>query len=900
MRFPRYFRLPWRTVDQIDREVEEELRFHLDMRVEELVGLGVPPAEARRRAESEFGDVEEAGASLRGTDARQEAATARAEWWDGLERDVRFAVRALWRSPGFTLVAVLTLALGIGAATSMFSVIRGVLLRPLPVEEQDRLAVIWMENPERGGMTEFPLGYRDLRAYRERTHAFGALAGIDYNTPAPSLLLDGGEPVTLAGTWVTGDFFPVLGVVPALGRALLPADDLPGAEPVMVISHGLWQRHFGGDPEVLGRRLRWQYRLHDRSYAIVGVLPEEFAYPQGAEFWTPVLPFFPAMLQEGGRPDAVTQLYPVGRLRPGVTVEQAAADFQAFLRDTDPERHPLMQGMGAAARSLPDLLVGDVRQPLVILSVAVLLVLLIACINVANLLFIRGAARFQELAIRSALGAGRGRIVRQLLTESALLAVVGGALGALLASWAVPPLVALAPPELPRLDAIRVDRAALAFAAAATALATLAAGLAPALWSATSRPAASLRGGTRVGGGSAGLRRVRQGLVVGQVALALLVLVGAGLLLRSLHRLQTVEMGFARERLVIAQMSLPPDRVAGREQHLDLVEEALERVRAVPGVAAATLVTTRPFSGTGGWDVPFYTGEGQGPEQGAGNPMLNLELAGPDFFSTLGVPLLRGRGFTEQDRGDAPLVAVINESTARATWPGEDPIGKRIKFGPLDGPAPWQTVVGVVADARYRDLVTPRASLYLPVRQFGGPVPMGIALRTSTDGTALVPAVREALREVDPALVLGNARTLDQLLAAPLARPRFSATLLGLFAGIALVLAAVGIYGVMATFVRQRTRDIGVRMALGARAGDVVRLVLRQGLGMAGAGAAIGLLAALLGTRALASILFEVRPTDPATLLGVAGLLLAVALLASYLPARRAARVDPIVALRAE
>jgi putative ABC transport system permease protein len=446
---------------------------------------------------------------------------------------------------------------------------------------------------------------------------------------------------------------------------------------------------------------------------------------------------------------------------------------------------------------------------------------------------------------------------------------------------------------------VRFDPWVLAFAAAVTLAAGLVAGLAPALWSAVREPSTTLRSGARVGSGTTRVRRVRQGLVAGQIALALLVLVGAGLLLRSLANLQRVDMGFATGNLVIGSMALPPEAPGDREATMQLLERAVERVRALPGVGAATLVTARPFAGMGGWDAPF-TGEGQASEAQGSNPILNFELAGADHFATLGIPIVRGRAFTEQDREGAAPVAIVSETVAGRTWPGEDPIGRRIKLGGPDSPMEWHTVVGVVREIRYRELVEPRPSLYLPVRQFGGPVPLRLAVRTEVEPASVIPALRAALYEVDEELLLVDAAPMRQLLAAPLARPRFSAALLGAFAALALVLAAVGIYGVMAAYVRQRSHEIGVRMALGAAAGDVRRLVLGQGLALSVAGAAVGTVAALAGTRALAAVLFGVSPTDPLTFAAVASILLAVALAASYLPARRATRIDPIVTLRSE
>jgi putative ABC transport system permease protein len=892
----RVFRLPWRSAGQIRSEADEELRFHLDMRTEELERRGMSPEAARREARREFGDVDEARRRLRDADARREQVRRRAEWWDELRGDLRFALRALRRNPGFSATAVLTLALGIGAATAMFSVVNGVLLRPLPVQEQDRVLVAWLEHRERGEFMHIPVRYTNLREMEQQGGAFEGLAGVWYSGAWPKVMADRGQPLAPKQTWVTGDFFRVLGVTPALGRVLLPEDDVVGAPPVMVISYPFWQRQFGGDPSVIGHTLRW----NDKNVTVVGVAPRGFDFPRGAEVWVPPVPIMPATLDESAGEDKAVLFDVVGRLRPGVTPEQARAELAAYMRRTDPERAEALRGLVPVVTPLSELIVGEVRPALLILSAAVALVLLLACVNVANLLLLRGSVRGQELAIRSALGAGRWRIARQLLVESGVLALLGGVLGALISVGAVRVLVALAPPELPRLESIQPDGRVFAFAAVVTLAAALLAGLAPAIWTAVGEPGASLRSGARVDPGGRRVRVVRQALVVGQVALALLVLAGAGLLIRSLYELQRVEMGFAKDHLLIVRTHLPPERSGTREQKLARLDRVLSEVGAVPGVRAVTSVAAGPFSGTGGVDA-LYTGEGQSEGERAMNPWANLEMVGPGHFRTMGIPIRRGRGFTEQDREEAAPVAVVSEALAEHTWPGADPIGQRIKIGGPETPQPWRTVVGIVPETRYRELVTPRPTLYLPYTQFGGPwVPVNLVLRTYINPAAVIPAVRSALREIDPELVVTDARSMHEHLAAPLARPRFSAVLLGMLAAIAVLLAAVGIYGVMAAFVRQRTHEIGVRLALGARTGDIRGMILRQGMLLLFLGTAIGIVAALAGTRVLAAILFEISPTDPATLAAAAGALILVGVAAFYLPVRRATRVDPMVALRAE
>jgi predicted permease len=530
-------------------------------------------------------------------------------------------------------------------------------------------------------------------------------------------------------------------------------------------------------------------------------------------------------------------------------------------------------------------------------AAAVALLLLIACINVANLLIVRGSARTHEFAIRSALGAGRRRLVRQLLTESGVLALLGGALGLLIATWTVAGLLTLAPPELPRRELIEIDTRVLLFALGATSVAALLSGLLPAIISATGDPGARLRDGPRTSSPSRGTRTLRHGLVVGQVSLAILVVVAAGLLVRSLMALQNVELGLNKEGLLILQTALPPDLPRERARQVTLQEEMLERIAAISGVTSAAALPSRPFSGTAGW-LATYTGEGQTAEEQATNALLNFEVVSPEYFSTLEIPIRRGRAFSPQDREDAPRVAIVSEAVARHTWPGEDPIGRRIKLGAPDSPGGWQIVVGVVGETRYRDLTEPQPSLYLPVRQFDGPVPMDLAVRTQADPASMIPRVQYALQQVHPDLMLMGGGSMRQLLAAPLARPRFSTFLLGAFAAVTLLLAGIGVYGTMAAMVRGRTRELGIRLALGARTGEVGGMVVRQGIALVAVGTILGIAGVLATTRLLRSLLFGVSPIDPLTLTAVVTLIFIVALLASWLPAHRAARIDPMIALR--
>jgi putative ABC transport system permease protein len=809
-------------------------------------------------------------------------------------RDSLHAVRSLARTPLFTVLAVLTLAIGIGASTAAFSVLNSVLLRPLPVQAQQELAVLWLEAADRGA-DRLPVGYHEMESYREETRAFRGLAGVSYQGTTEQVLVDGSEAVSVGATWVTGDLLPLLGVRPVLGRTLLPEDDHPGAARVMVIDEGLWRRHFGSDPGVVGRVLLWGGEPH----TVVGVLPAGFAYPAGAEVWTPVLPAFPGTLEVGAHPASVMPFELVGRLRPGVALDAAHAEYSAWRAAGDVERPAALRGMEPVALPFHEVVVGGARTPLRVVLAAVFLLLLVACVNVANLLLIRGSGRVHEMAVRSALGAGHGRLARQLLAESGVVAAAGGVLGVLFALLAVRALVALAPPELPRLESITMEPEVLLFSVAVTVAAALLAGVLPAVVGAGSDVAQRLRGGGRAATRGRGGRRLRESLVVAQVALALVVVVGAGLLVRSLAVIQGLEMGFAAERMLVVRTTHAPATFADRATQLAAQQEMLERVAALPGAAAVAAVPQRPFSGTGGWTA-MYSAEGQTPDEQGRNPWVNFEVVGPEYFHTLEMPLLRGRAFAAADREGAPPVAIVSQAVARQSWPGQDPIGRRVKLGPLDGPGEWHTVVGVVGETRYRELLEPQPSLYLPVRQFQGPVPMNLAVRTRVPPSSLLPQIRAELREVHPDLLVVSAAPVRELLAEPLARPRFTAAVLAGFALLTLLLGAVGIYGVLAATVRQRTREIGIRLALGARVGTLRRQVLGEGMRLAALGCLLGVALALLGTRSLHELLFGVPAHDPVTFVLVILVILAAAAVACVFPARRATRVDPMEALRVE
>ena len=801
--------------------------------------------------------------------------------------DLRYAFRTLRTSPGFALTAILTLALGIGLATAVFTVADAMLLRRLPVREQDRLVVLWGQAPDRA--FDYPLRLDEAREFARRSRSLAQVAFFGYEGAWPIPIRDGERISRLRGAIVSGEFFDVLGAKPALGRALNAADDVIGAAPVLVLSYGAWRRQFGGDPKVLGR----QIVMHGNgvAYTIVGVMPQGLEYPRGADMWRPLVP----ARTRPGTDSTIADVEVIGRLRPGAIAAHARDELTDFLRRA--EASPWQRGMRGVVHALPRLVLGETRPALIAFAAAAGLLLLITCINVANLLLVRGLARVREIAVRSALGAGQRQVVSQLLAENALLAVAGGALGIIVAAVAVRSFVAVAPAGLPRLDEIQLNATALAGAVGITGVAMLIFGLAPAVITSRVEIERVLRSGTR----QSASRRSRlgtEGLVMGQIALALLVLSAAGLIARSLIKLERAELSFQPSHLLIGDLAVRYDQFDTPGKQQALLERLLPQVRAIPGVRAVSPVVAAPFSGPGGWDGKFAA-EGQTPEQAAANPMLNMEVVTPDYFATLGVALRRGRVFTDADREGAPPVVVVSESVARLYWGTDDPIGKRLRIG--ENLERAVTVVGVVPDTRYRELRAARPSVYFPLRQPFFPYePVTLAIRTTGPPAELVPTIRRVISEAEPGVALASAAPLETFLDRLLAQPRLNALLLAVFAGAAVASAAVGLFGVMMTMVRQRTRELGVRMALGATGRDLRRMVMRRGLMIAGLGSVLGLVGALLANRTVVALLYGVTPTDPATLTMVAALLLAVGLAACSVPARQATRVDPMAALRTE
>ncbi len=800
-------------------------------------------------------------------------------------QDLRYGARMLVKKPGFTFIAIVTLSLGIGANTAIFSVVNGVLLSALPYPQPEQLAMVWLDN-RRQSIREDITSYPNFLDWRDQNKTFQGMAGMR----SLNVNLTGdGDPEEIRIASVSPNFFLLMGVNPALGRSFTAEEEQPGRDRIVILSHGLWQRRFGADQGILNKTIS----LNGESSVIVGVMPPGFQFPERTELWSPLAPNERLRAARGS-----FWLPVVGRLKPGVTRAQAQADMNLIGNQLEQQYPDMNAGYGVNVVPLMEHTVGSIRRSLLVLFGAVLFVLLIACANVANLLLARAAARQREVAVRAAMGAGRWRIVRQLLTESLLLAVVGGGLGVLLAWWGLQLLIDLSPANIPRLENIRLDGRALGFTILLSLLTGLIFGLAPALQTSQLELSESLKEGGRTGSGGQRAQRIRGAFIVAEVALTLALLVGAGLLIRSFLRLQEVSPGFRTDHLLTLQLRLPRTKYPEGVQVASFYERLRERLSALPGVQNA--------SATSGILLPKltnssnFTVENKPQDPREQRLELPFDSAQPNYFQTMGIQLLSGRAFTAQDARDKPEVAIINEAFVKRYFQNEDPIGKRFTFGDGNNNPQWITIVGVVRDTKRQGLDQPiRIESWMPHAQAPSRS-MQIVLRTSGDPLALSQATREAIWSLDRDLPISRIETMEQILSENVAQRRLNMVLLGLFAMVALILAAVGIYGVMSYAVTQRTHEIGIRVALGAQTRDVLRLVVTQGMRLALAGVAIGLIATVILTRLMASLLFGVSATDPITFAAIAALLIVVALVACWVPARRASKVDPMVALRFE
>jgi predicted permease len=808
---------------------------------------------------------------------------------DSLIRDALFALRTMVRKPGFAAVAIIIMALGIGANTAIFSLVRAVLLRPLPFADPDRLVMVWEDAAFIGfpKNTPAPANYADWKA---RNDVFEDMAAIDsrsYN------LVGDGEPVKVYALGVTEGFFPLLGVGPALGRVLTPEDDRPDANKVAVISYALWHSRYGGDASIIGREIL----LNDEKYTVVGVLPRGFQFLDAEiHIWMPAR--FTAR-QMADRGDHYLQV--IARMKPGVTLGEADSNIKMIMSQIARDDPDEAGRLGANVISLREELAGETRRPLIVLLVAVAFVLLIATANLANLLLSRALGRSKEIAVRTALGATRGRLVRQLLTESLLLALCGGVAGVIVAIWSFEFLGQLIPPGLSLLVNLRIDWTVLAFTFALSMITGVVFGLAPALQASR----VDLNEALKHGGGrtslSAGHRRLQSAMIVVEVALAMVLLVGAGLLIKTFSRLRDQYAGLRAESTLALRTQLPQNRYKDPQHRFAFYEQVLERIAALPGVVSAAYTTSVPLDWKGGTNG--ITIEGRPVEKGIIYDANHRQISA-DYFKVMGIALKQGRFFDEDDNRQAMPVVIVNETMAREFWPDDNALGKRFKQGMGNTSAPWATIVGIVADVRQMGAEAPvKAEMYLPYQQAGGQpwyAPRDLVIRTSVEPMSLVAAVTSRIHEVDPAQPVSNIRTMKEVLGKEFGQRETGTTLLSVFAGLAMFLAAIGLYGVLSYFVTQRTPEFGVRMALGAKSRDILWLVLKRGMSLAMLGLAIGVAAAFALTRLMQSLLFEVSASDPGVFALIALLLSAVSFGACVIPARRAMKVDPMVALRYE
>ncbi len=808
-----------------------------------------------------------------------------------LLQDLRYGLRMLVKKPGFTLVAVVTLALGIGANTAIFSVVNAVLFQPLPYEDPDRLVLLTNSIPT-AGVKAFPLSPPEFNEYRDQSQAFAQVAAYQ----SRSINLTGGnEPERLRGNAVSADLFPLLGIAPILGRTFLQAEDQPGSEAVAAISYGLWQRRFGADPAVVGQTLL----LNGRTHAIVAVMPAGFDFPGEIDVWVP-LALAPQQIGREGL--GAQSLRLIARLAPKVSHEQAQAEMDTIAsRFYQQYADFYLSGNPWAVTLTPlhEQVVGHVRLALLVLLGAVAFMLMIACANVANLLMARAVTRRKEIAIRAAMGAGRGRLMRQLMTESILLSALGGGLGLLLAWWGVEALLALAPDDLPRLREIVIDKRVLAFSTGASLLTGIIFGLAPALMVSRVDFQEALKEGGKSSAAGVG-PRLRHALVVAEVALSLTLLVGAGLMIRSFGRLMAVHPGFTADNVLTVQIPLPRSKYSTPVQQSAFYQQVIERVETLEGVVAVGGVSALPMSGED--PRAAFTAEGWTPDDVSKATNVYYRLVSPNYFRTLGIPLLRGRSLSDRDHQEAPRVLVINQTMANYLWPDQDPLGKRISFNNQTGP--WYSVVGVVGDVKHQALDAETGlEVYLsypqtPFQAAGST--LTLVARTQGDPLGFAGAVRSQVQAIDRDQPVHNIATMEQRISRTVMQRRFNMLLLIIFAGVALALATVGIYGVVSYSVSQQTREIGIRMALGAGRRDVLKLVIGQGLMYTLIGVAIGVAGAFGLTRLITGLLYGVTATDPLTFACVSVLLVIAALLACYIPARRATNVDPMEALRYE
>ncbi|HEV2834693.1 MAG TPA: ABC transporter permease [Pyrinomonadaceae bacterium] len=876
-----------------EAEIVEELAQHLDDVYRRKLAQGLSELDAQKVALRELSSQRSLRDEVQGSQKRHDdnfpvpGETRRFNVLADILQDLRYAARMLWKNPGFTTVAVIALALGIGANTAIFSVVNTVLLRPLPYKDPEQLVMVWEDATRHGYPRDTP-AVANFIDWRDQNTVFSGMAAIDHM----NFNLTGiGDPERLTGRRVSGNLFSMLGVEPQLGRVFTPAEDQQGSHRVVVLSHRLWQRRFGGDSSIVGKTLT----LNDQSYTVLGVMPPGFQFPENEdELWVPI-----AFRGEDAANRNAHYLLVIARLKPGVALEQAQSEMSTIGARLEQQYPDSNTDVGVAITSLHEHLVGDIKPALLILLGAVAMVLLIACANVANLLLARAAIRQKEIAVRVALGARRWRLLRQFLTESVLLASLGGIVGLAIAYVGLMVLRTFIPESISQAREVSLDPKVLGFTVLVSLLTGVIFGLAPAIQAMHFNQSETLKEGGRDSVTGKSGKRLRGLLVTAEVAVSLLLLIGAGLLINSFVRLRSIDPGFRPENLLTMKVELPEPKYEAKERRTAFYTGLIQRVRSLAGVRSAAITTNLPLYRQG--NSTSISVEGQ-PEPPPGQELIIVtRIISPDYFDTMTIPLTAGRRFTEQDTDTTPNVVVISESMARRVWPGEDPIGKRIAVGRIRSDADWVQVIGIVKDVRQFELTAdPKPQMYLTYPQFQFFAPEDLVVKTDVDPASMAATVRKAVWDVDKDQPVSNVRTMEEILAESIARQRFSMLLLGVFAAVALLLAAVGIYGVMSYSVAQRTHEIGIRMALGAQTGAVLKLAVGYGLKLVLAGVLIGLVAAFVLTRLMSSLLFGVTATDPATFALISFLLICVAAVASYVPARRATKVNPIIALRYE
>jgi putative ABC transport system permease protein len=811
-------------------------------------------------------------------------------FWASVQQDMRFARRTLRRHLMFSCVMIAVLSIGIGAAAAILTAVNVVLLRPLPVRAQSELVALWGERLD-AIRTHIPLTMRVMSQFSQQSSTMQAIAGVDYNGAWPLLVRDGDRTTALAGVAVTGNFFSVLGTNPVVGRTLLPSDDRIGVPTRLVISYNAWQRHFGGDSSIVGRSIM----LHERSTpaTIIGVAPQEFQYPKGSDFWVAIVPWS----TPPGGDSAIAWVDAIGRLKKGSKFSDARGELTGLLQRAA-RLSPEYARVSAVGGSFASQVNGEVRPALVAISAAVLLVLVLVCTNAAYLFTARGAARASELGIRAALGADPSRLVRQLVTESVWIIAVAAILGLVCAAVALRLLVVFAPPGVPRLDVVRFDGAAFLIVGAVTLFVGLTFGLVPAMLSVRRAVRGVVTIGSRSATAGPAAKVAQELFVVSQVGLAALVLSGTGLVIRSLLQMQAVDMGFATPGLLVVQLGYPYAKYSDRDRLRRTMDAVIERVKSLPGVLDASSALTSPFSGTAGYDATIVV-DGQTTAEATANPLLSMEVAAPTYFHTLGVPITSGRGISGQDGDSAPRVIVLAETARRALFPTGDGLGRRVRLTSDKSIDPWLTVVGIAGDTRYRQFDAVRPSAYLPAAQAPWRASV-LLIRTRSDTRAVQASIRQAIPAVDRDLQVMQSRTMDDILAAPLARPRFTTILMGAFAIVSVIIASLGIFGILTSAVRERTREIGIRMAFGATPTQAVGMILGRTAQLVCLGLVVGLITSVLAARGARALLFGVSPGDPTTAIGVAIVILGAASAAALVPAIRASHIDPGVALADE